>query len=52
MRCCWTISGCGLGDAGAHALGALLGAAFVIGTGRPGLMAHAVAVVGAAVYGE
>ncbi|MEU8654734.1 hypothetical protein [Streptomyces sp. NPDC048737] len=41
-----------LGDTGAHALGALLGAAVVVGSGRPGLVAHAAAVVGAAVYGE
>ncbi|MCX5523168.1 hypothetical protein OG342_09890 [Streptomyces bobili] len=41
-----------LGDTGAHALGALLGAAVVVGNGRPGLAAHAAAVVGAAVCGE
>ena len=41
-----------LGYAGAHALGALLGAAVVAGTGRAGLLAHAVVVVGAAVYGD
>ncbi|MGX1269080.1 hypothetical protein [Streptomyces phaeoluteigriseus] len=41
-----------LGDTGAHALGALLGAAVVAGNARPGLVAHAAAVVGAAVCGE
>ncbi|MFH9863494.1 hypothetical protein [Streptomyces sp. NPDC017202] len=41
-----------LGDTGAHALGALLGAAVAVGSGRAGLVAHAAAVVGAAVYGE
>ncbi|WP_406009781.1 hypothetical protein OG440_29405 [Streptomyces sp. NBC_00637] len=41
-----------LGDCGAHALGALLGAAVVAGNGRAGLVAHAAAVVVAAVYGE
>ncbi|MGW0949754.1 hypothetical protein ACWD4O_45505 [Streptomyces sp. NPDC002623] len=41
-----------LGDSGAHALGALLGAAAVAGNGRVGLIAHAAAVVAAAVYGE
>ncbi|MEU2286313.1 hypothetical protein ABZ614_31040 [Streptomyces sp. NPDC013178] len=41
-----------LGDAGAHALGALLGAAVVAGNTRGGLLAHAVALVGAAVCGE
>ncbi|AKZ54888.1 hypothetical protein SAM23877_1839 [Streptomyces ambofaciens ATCC 23877] len=41
-----------LGDTGAHALGAALGAAVVVGTGRAGLAAHAVALVTAAAYGE
>ncbi|MEU6680706.1 hypothetical protein [Streptomyces sp. NPDC046925] len=41
-----------IGDAGAHALGAALGAAVVAGNGRVGLVAHAGAVVGAAVCGE
>jgi UDP-N-acetylmuramyl pentapeptide phosphotransferase/UDP-N-acetylglucosamine-1-phosphate transferase len=41
-----------LGDAGAHALGAALGAAVVAGNGRAGLVAHAAAVVAAAVYGD
>jgi UDP-N-acetylmuramyl pentapeptide phosphotransferase/UDP-N-acetylglucosamine-1-phosphate transferase len=41
-----------LGDTGAHALGALLGAAVVAGNTRAGLVAHAVAVVAAAVCGE
>ncbi|MEU6767559.1 hypothetical protein ABZ916_34275 [Streptomyces sp. NPDC046853] len=41
-----------IGDAGAHALGAVLGAAVVAGNGRVGLVAHAGAVVGAAVWGE
>ncbi|WP_407078248.1 hypothetical protein [Streptomyces sp. NPDC001642] len=40
-----------LGDAGAYALGGLFGAA-VVGNGRAGLVAYAVAVVGAAVYGD
>ncbi|WP_329215913.1 hypothetical protein OG352_09285 [Streptomyces sp. NBC_01485] len=41
-----------LGDSGAHALGALLGVAVVAGDGRAGLVAHAAAVVAAAVCGE
>lgn len=41
-----------IGDAGAHALGAVLGAAVVAGNGRVGLVAHAAAVVAAAVYGD
>ncbi|WP_128375604.1 hypothetical protein [Streptomyces cavernae] len=41
-----------IGDTGAHALGAALGAAVVAANGRAGLLAHAVAVVAAAVYGE
>ncbi|MGW0190557.1 hypothetical protein ACWDV7_33120 [Streptomyces sp. NPDC003362] len=41
-----------IGDAGAHALGAALGAAVVAGSGRAGLVAHAAAVVAAAVHGE
>ncbi|MES5822586.1 hypothetical protein [Streptomyces sp. RG80] len=41
-----------LGDTGAHALGAALGVAVVAGNGRAGLLAHAVAVVAAAGYGD
>lgn len=41
-----------LGDTGAHALGAALGAAVVAGNGRTGLLAHAVALVAAAAYGD
>ncbi|MGV4984814.1 hypothetical protein ACVB8X_10845 [Streptomyces sp. NRAIS4] len=41
-----------IGDTGAHALGAALGAAVVAGNRRAGLLAHAVAVVAAAVYGD
>ncbi|MGV9454342.1 hypothetical protein [Streptomyces sp. NPDC003635] len=41
-----------LGDTGAHALGAALGAAFVAGNGRAGLVAHAAALVAAAVQGD
>ncbi|MET7734020.1 hypothetical protein ABZT02_22020 [Streptomyces sp. NPDC005402] len=41
-----------IGDVGAHALGAALGAAVVAGNGRVGLLAHAAAVVAAAVCGE
>ncbi|WP_217209078.1 hypothetical protein [Streptomyces sp. AC550_RSS872] len=41
-----------IGDSGAHALGAALGAAVVAGNGRAGLVAHAAAVVAAAVYGD
>ncbi|MCX5419788.1 hypothetical protein [Streptomyces sp. NBC_00078] len=41
-----------LGDTGAHALGAALGAAVVAGNGRAGLLAHAAALVAAAVYGD
>ncbi|GGP99333.1 hypothetical protein GCM10010266_23140 [Streptomyces griseomycini] len=41
-----------LGDTGAHALGAALGAAVVAGAGRAGLVAHAAALVAAAVYGD
>ncbi|MFE9625272.1 hypothetical protein [Streptomyces sp. NPDC006527] len=41
-----------LGDTGAHALGALLGAAVVVGNRRAGLVAHAAAVVAAAACGE
>ncbi|MET8772155.1 hypothetical protein [Streptomyces sp. NPDC004658] len=41
-----------LGDTGAHALGAALGAAVVAGNGRAGLLAHAVALVAAARYGD
>ncbi|MFF1307522.1 hypothetical protein [Streptomyces sp. NPDC058307] len=41
-----------IGDAGAHALGAALGAAVVAGNGRVGLLVHAAAVVAAAVRGD
>ncbi|MER6096123.1 hypothetical protein ABT154_09735 [Streptomyces sp. NPDC001728] len=41
-----------LGDAGAHALGAAVGSAIVAGNGRLGLAAHAVGLVGAAVWAE
>ncbi|MFJ3823658.1 hypothetical protein [Streptomyces nodosus] len=41
-----------LGDTGAHALGAALGAAVVAGNGRAGLVAHAAAPVAAAACGE
>ncbi|MBL1086183.1 hypothetical protein JK359_30185 [Streptomyces actinomycinicus] len=41
-----------LGDTGAHALGAALGAAVVAGNRRAGLVAHAVALVAAARYGD
>ncbi|MFF7141777.1 hypothetical protein ACFZB5_11080 [Streptomyces nodosus] len=41
-----------LGDTGAHALGAALGAAVVAGNGRAGLVAHAAALVAAATCGE
>ncbi|MWA10183.1 hypothetical protein [Streptomyces sp. BA2] len=41
-----------IGDAGAHALGAALGAAVVAGNGRAGLIVHAAGLVAAAVYGE
>ncbi|MGP4052819.1 hypothetical protein, partial [Streptomyces sp. 2A115] len=41
-----------IGDAGAHALGAALGTAIVVGNGRAGLLAHVAAVVAAAVYGD
>ncbi|MFK4105860.1 hypothetical protein ACI2L1_38545 [Streptomyces sp. NPDC019531] len=41
-----------IGDAGAHALGAALGTAVVAGSGRVGLLVHAVAVVAAAVRGD
>ncbi|WP_112470634.1 hypothetical protein, partial [Streptomyces triticisoli] len=41
-----------LGDTGAHALGAALGVAAVACNGRAGLIAHSLAVVTAAVYGE
>ncbi|MEU8795208.1 hypothetical protein [Streptomyces sp. NPDC048643] len=40
-----------IGDAGAHALGAALGTAVVLGTGRTGLVAHAAALVTAAACG-
>ncbi|MFJ9539303.1 hypothetical protein ACIRPX_18845 [Streptomyces sp. NPDC101225] len=41
-----------LGDTGAHALGAAVGTAVVMSNGRAGLLAHAVAFVTAAVYGD
>ncbi|MEV8021032.1 hypothetical protein AB0O76_32805 [Streptomyces sp. NPDC086554] len=41
-----------IGDAGAHALGAALGAAIVAGNGRAGLAAHAAGLVAATAYGE
>ncbi|MEX1659771.1 hypothetical protein [Streptomyces pseudovenezuelae] len=41
-----------IGDVGAHALGAAWGAAVVAGSGRAGLLAHAAAVVAAAVRGD
>ncbi|MFJ4519031.1 hypothetical protein [Streptomyces sp. NPDC088816] len=41
-----------IGDTGAHALGAVLGIAVVACNGRAGLVAHAAAVVAAAVCGE
>ncbi|WP_415938692.1 hypothetical protein [Streptomyces sp. 039-1] len=41
-----------IGDAGAHALGAALGTAVVLGTGRAGLAAHAAALVTAAACGH
>ncbi|CAL9413762.1 hypothetical protein SUDANB176_01721 [Streptomyces sp. enrichment culture] len=41
-----------LGDTGAHALGAALGASVVAGAGRAGLVARAAALVAAAVYGD
>lgn len=41
-----------LGDTGAHALGAGVGVALVAGSGRPGLVVHAAAVVAAAVAGD
>jgi UDP-N-acetylmuramyl pentapeptide phosphotransferase/UDP-N-acetylglucosamine-1-phosphate transferase len=41
-----------IGDTGAHALGAALGSTVVVCNRRAGLLAHAVAVVAAAVYGD
>ncbi|MFF5424802.1 MULTISPECIES: hypothetical protein [unclassified Streptomyces] len=41
-----------LGDTGAHALGAALGAAVAAGNGRPGLVAHAAGLIAAAAWGE
>ncbi|MGW6391900.1 hypothetical protein ACWFR1_15640 [Streptomyces sp. NPDC055103] len=41
-----------LGDMGAHALGAAVGAAIAVGNGRIGLAAHAMGLVAAAVWGE
>lgn len=41
-----------LGDAGAHALGAALGAAVVVANGRTGLVLHALAVVAMATAGD
>ncbi|MET9904038.1 hypothetical protein [Streptomyces sp. NPDC006446] len=40
-----------IGDTGAHALGATLGTAVVLGNGRAGLAAHAAALVAATVLG-
>ncbi|MFE0510929.1 hypothetical protein [Streptomyces sp. NPDC058964] len=41
-----------IGDTGAHAPGAPLGAAVAADNGRAGLLAHAAALVVSAVYGE
>ncbi|MYZ11872.1 hypothetical protein GT038_00445, partial [Streptomyces sp. SID337] len=41
-----------LGDTGAHALGAALGAAMAAGNGRKGLAAHAAALVAVAAYAD
>ncbi len=41
-----------IGDTGAHALGATLGAAVVAGWERAGPAVHAAALVAAAVYGD
>ncbi|MFD7613589.1 hypothetical protein [Streptomyces sp. NPDC059828] len=41
-----------LGDAGAHALGAAVGAAIAAGNGRAGLALHAAGLVAAAAYGD
>ncbi|MGW2262510.1 hypothetical protein ACWCXE_32660 [Streptomyces sp. NPDC001780] len=41
-----------LGDAGAHALGAALGVAAVVGNGRAGLAVHALGVIAATAYGD
>lgn len=41
-----------IGDTGAHALGAALGAAVAAGRGRAGLLVHATGLVAVAVYGE
>ncbi|MEV7400495.1 hypothetical protein AB0N93_08840 [Streptomyces sp. NPDC091267] len=41
-----------IGDTGAHALGAALGVAIAATAGRPGLAAHAAALVAAAVHGH
>jgi UDP-N-acetylmuramyl pentapeptide phosphotransferase/UDP-N-acetylglucosamine-1-phosphate transferase len=41
-----------IGDTGAHALGAALGTAVVACNGRAGLLAHAVALVAVAAYGD
>ncbi|MEV7867074.1 hypothetical protein AB0P17_13400 [Streptomyces sp. NPDC088124] len=41
-----------LGDAGAHALGAALGAAVVAGNGRAGLAVHALGVIAGTAYGD
>ncbi|WP_338675701.1 hypothetical protein V1460_24100 [Streptomyces sp. SCSIO 30461] len=41
-----------LGDAGAHALGAAVGAAIAAGSGRAGLAVHAAGLIAAAVYGD
>jgi hypothetical protein len=41
-----------IGDRGAHALGAALGRAVVMGNGRAGLLAHAAVLVAVAAYGD
>ncbi|WRZ93761.1 hypothetical protein OHB54_34805 [Streptomyces sp. NBC_01007] len=41
-----------IGDTGAHALGATLGTAVVLGNGRAGLAVHAAALVAAAAFGD
>ncbi|MFG3508287.1 hypothetical protein ACGF5F_22630 [Streptomyces sp. NPDC047821] len=41
-----------LGDAGAHALGAVLGTAIAAASGRAGLLVHAAGLVAAAAYGD
>ncbi|MET7714212.1 hypothetical protein [Streptomyces sp. NPDC005407] len=41
-----------IGDTGAHALGAALGAAIAAGNGRAGLAVHAAGLIAAAAYGD